>query len=60
MYQFPKKSKRSEKQHHKKDFALRTDFYRRALCKNQVSTVLKQPTTFFLQETDCVDSETPT
>ncbi len=59
-YQFPKKSNRSKEQHHKKDSALRTDSYRRTLRKNQVSMVHEWPTTFFLQETDCVNSETPT
>ena len=38
----------------------RYDSYERTLRENQFSTVFERPTTFLLQETDCVDSETPT
>jgi len=61
-YQFPKQSKKSEELRHKKnkkDSDLRTNFWTRALRKKH-STVHKQPTTFSLQEIDCVDSETHT
>ncbi len=38
----------------------RYDSYKRTLRENQFLTVFERPTTFLLQETDCVDSETPT